>query len=480
MNTFHFYRFCNFGNVLSLQRLDDSDITQMQQMVKNQYMKWVENNVNGEKTALIDYFGPIHAGSPKMFMFSCGDIKMITQLSEYVKGTVQRKGYKYFKETSGQPSGAVNRQSNDSTFSLEDVQEKLFAGIFDSIKPYGDDVTSLLNREMIMVTNENGVMSGKVQCVLCDSGNISEQKRKRKRQQYLQFWNGKNWVVSNFAKHLSNVHPIELYKLIKKNSNSERYESNQSLIELKIEPINIKSDNEFEFQLNRLQSQLTFHSIQMVNISHRNMDLKAECEIELSSGQISRIQICRIPTDGNCLFAAAVHQHLHMEIGSEDNKHQTIELRKKVVAHIEENLELYERDLMDRIYDKCDSKKKIQNTHEECKDFLRNYLSKERHWGGSETLKAIGELFSVNIIVFSERGEVYFGNLFNSMYTNILALAFRISSQCNKNESKTQYDHYDSVIKLDEDIIQKCASILIENHKKSLSLKETTETIDIE
>lgn len=480
MTTFHFQRFCNFGNVLSLQRLDNSDITQMQQMVKTEYTKWIENNVNGEKTGLIDYFGPIHAEKPEEFMFSCGDIKMITQLSEYVKGTVQKKGYEYFKEPSGRPSQAVNRQSHDSTFSLEDAQGKLFAGILDSIKPYGDDVTSLLSREMIMVTNANGVMSGKVQCVLCDSGDISERKRKRKRQSYLQFWNGKNWVVSNFTKHLSNVHPMEQYKLNKKNSNPERFESSESLIELKIEPINIKSDNEFGFQLNNLQAQLTFHSIQMVNISHRNMDLKAECEIELSTGQISKILICRIPTDGNCLFAAVVHQNFHLEIGSEEHKQQTIELRKKVVSHIEENLKLYERELLDRVYKKCDSKNKIKNVDEECKDFLRNYLSKEGHWGGSETLKAISELFRTNIIVLRERGEVYFANLFNPMYTNILTLAFRISSQCNTNESKTQHNHYDSVIKLDEDIIRKCALILIENHKKSCSIKEITGIIDID
>lgn len=436
---------------------------------------------------------------------------MIKQLSEYVRTTVKKKGCKYFRGGSNnKKSRNMNRRGTDRIdVSEEDAQEKLFDGISNLLKPYGGYVISLFKKEMVIITNRDGVISGGIRCVLCNSDSVSEERKKRKRQElYSQFWNGDNWVVSNFAKHLFCVHPLRKQNEAEENSNCSETKSNTSsmtevnrtspsldcarkndigiselsdkkevtLIELQIEPVVNDFDDEFKAHFTNLKTQWTFHNMQMINTSHQNRELKAEFEVELNAGQITKIEICRIPGDGNCLFAAAVHQHFRLKIGSEEFEQKRIELRNKVVAHIEANFKLYERELQDRLYVKNRVKTKTQPSEDECKNFLRNYLSKECKWAGSESMKAIGELFRTNIIIFKEQGEADFGIPFNSMHKNILALAFRLSDQNNRNA----YNHYDSIINLNDNIRETCTWKLIESYRKSCSLKELKETINIE
>lgn len=63
---------------------------------------------------------------------------------------------------------------------------------------------------MVIVTNENGEIKGHVHCVVCDIDMETDPKpKKRRKDQYSQYWNGQKWSLSNFANHhLSKVHPI--------------------------------------------------------------------------------------------------------------------------------------------------------------------------------------------------------------------------------------------------------------------------------
>lgn len=168
------------------------------------------------------------------------------------------------------------------------------------------------------------------------------------------------------------------------------------MIGLKIEPSKTNSNDEFDVQLKNLRAQLQFHNIQMTNNAFRYKEEGTDCEIQLSAGKFSKIELCRIPGDGNCLFGATVHQRYHFKVDSDEYKQRVAELRKKVVAHININLKRYERILLGRIYDKRyvnEKKSKTQNVEEDCKNFLDNCLSKEHYWAGPETIQAICELF---------------------------------------------------------------------------------------
>lgn len=198
-------RFCNFGNVLSLQKFDNDDHIKMEQMVKDQFKDWLDENT--DTTNFVDYFGPIYHAKPDQFTFTCGDKKMIQQISEYVQSTIRRKGYGYFQGRNSQCSQNTDRHG---TYREGELQEELFNGVLNLLQVYGDHVTSLFKKEMVLVTNENGEVKGRVRCILCDTGiETAKKKEKRRKNSYAQYWNGHKWILSNFANHhLHNVHPI--------------------------------------------------------------------------------------------------------------------------------------------------------------------------------------------------------------------------------------------------------------------------------
>lgn len=254
-----------------------------------------------------------------------------------------------------------------------------------------------------------------------------------------------------------------------------------SLVALEIEPLH----DEFSEQVKILRARLQMHNIRLINNAFQSRDERSECEIQLSNGIYSKIEVCHITADGNCLFGATVHQRFFLEINSDEYIQKVAELRKEVVNHIKNNFSQYERLLIGRVYAKSsnnDTETDIENTEERAKKFLDDYLSKEKTWAGPETIQAISEIYAANVVIFNEWGEVYCGNSFNSSYEDFITLAFRVSKKHTekKNVANTERDHYDSVIKMTNDVLDKCASILLVNHEKSSSVKTISDVIDIE
>lgn len=198
----------------------------------------------------------------------------------------------------------------------------------------------------------------------------------------------------------------------------------------------------------------------------------------------SKIEVCRIPPDGNCLFGATVHQRYYLQVNSDEYIQKAAELRKEVVAHIKSNFKRYERTLLGRVYGKScdnDNRTRIENIEENATKFL-DYLSKDAIWAGVEAIQAISEIFKANVVILNEWGEVNCGNLFDSTYEDIIILAFRVSKNniTKENVPNTQRNHYDSVIKMSNDVLDKCASMLLKNHAKSCDIKNIPDIIEIE
>lgn len=204
----------------------------------------------------------------------------------------------------------------------------------------------------------------------------------------------------------------------------------------------------------------------------------AEFEVELGLGKKSKIRVYPIPSDGNCLFGAIVHQLSFLEVRCKEYAQRLDELRKKVVAHIKVNLKQFERNLLGRIHDKRinndTTKLKIVNVEEECIRFLDNHLSKDRYWGGAETIAAVGELFKVNIIIFNECAGVRFGNSFNPSHKDVITLAHRASrAGINPN-------HFESVLHLSDNTLNECTAILISEYTKTCSIQNLPSAINFE
>lgn len=79
--------------------------------------------------------------------------------------------------------------------------------------------------------------------------------------------------------------------------------------------------------------------------------------------------------------------------------------RSEVVEYIlaPNNFEDFRFILQDRVYE-TKSSDQITDMDEECKSYVRNVLSKNGKWGGTEIIKAVSEIYGVNIIVFKENG----------------------------------------------------------------------------
>lgn len=95
---------------------------------------------------------------------------------------------------------------------------------------------------------------------------------------------------------------------------------------------------------------------------------------------------------------------------------------------------------------------------------------------------SVGELFKANIIIFDEWGDVRFGNSFDPTYQDIIAVAFRVSNKISRieNASNNNRNHYDSIIRLTDDVIQQCAPILMEKYEKARSIKNISGAICLE
>lgn len=255
MSNLSFLRFCNFGNVLSLQKFENTDINEIEQMAKNQYTSWLDEHK--ETKNYLDYFGPIYCAKPEQFSFSCGDIKMIQQISEYVKSTIRMKGYGYFK---GETSRYAQHIEQNDCFNDEELQKKLYDGVLDLLQPYGENVVSLFKEEMVVITNENGVISGRVRCVICDTEINNHKKKKKKRQElYSQFWNGHKWCLSNFSNHhLRKVHPITKYeRQMPKESGSD---DEKPEIEIMPSIVDEKSTNKRKYEFEKFTNEKITYS----------------------------------------------------------------------------------------------------------------------------------------------------------------------------------------------------------------------------
>lgn len=204
-------------------------------MARNELKNWLHEKIG--EVDLIEYFGPIYDSKPDQFKFTRGDVKMICQISEYLQMTVRKNGYRYFKGKNSQcPENMEGCETNKNDDNQAEIQEKLFEGVSNLLLPYGQDVVSLFKKEMAIVKNENGAISGRVRCVLCDR--ISEcetnesQKKRRRQTYYSQFWNGHSWCLSNFSNHhLRHAHPIQsnANQQIEMSQVSTQIESNHDL-----------------------------------------------------------------------------------------------------------------------------------------------------------------------------------------------------------------------------------------------------------
>lgn len=294
--------------------------------------------------------------------------------------------------------------------------------------------------------------------------------------------NSKFWVVSNYIKHLEKFHQLqsdEQRKSANKKNQTNAIESPNIQQSIEIHPDNqltinnIDRSNEQQndlvsFYYNQISTQMN----QMLSTSLLNSENLTPVEFKYRDTSIGIVKVVNIDKDGNCLFGALSHQLFQKEANSISHTELRIKLRADVVTHIYEDFKPFKAALNGRI---TDHGIECNETDDEYKCFLDEKLSKDKYWGGSETLKAVSRMYRVNIFVFYEKGSCEVMHDVKQRYDNSIAVAYRIGKiRYDGDKEVFIRDHYDSVCDISSNHMynsaQQFAITLTQNNDSIISI----------
>lgn len=87
--------------------------------------------------------------------------------------------------------------------------------------------------------------------------------------------------------------------------------------------------------------QISTQVLEMTEITLTNSEKTMKMTIQVN-GVAKSVEVAKIASDGDCLFAALVHQIHHVEINSDDHDRLCKKIRLEVVDHIKKNFGRYE------------------------------------------------------------------------------------------------------------------------------------------
>lgn len=498
--------------------MDDSDIDSVENYIKFNALKnatdALEQSIEGDFESvsfclqddqMTDIFGEIHASNPSKFKFERGDRIRIRCLVDYVKDIVDGdgnlKGLGHFEiiETSiFSLRNSKKKSTTKPTKSIEELKSELHRRVLDILKTNGIHIDA--TDDNMVEIEPNGIF-GLVHCIACKES--LKKNPKPKRVYYKSKANSGFWVVANFDGHLKRVHKSIVSTAMKEKKGTKtvkvepictiEYESNskdtgisnvqstQNEIEIHNDTITpagtesiekefldiIEIDSEAESsKLDEIDKhkiaipyvqQISAQITRMVTSVIMNGDAQTQMNFQLKNDIVRTLSVVKMPADGNCLFSALSHQQYQNPSTSKEHSRDTSQLRADVCNYIlnGENFPKFQYQLKDRVYE-LKAKAEIYDMEEECKQYVRNVLSKSGEWGGMETIKAASEIFESNIIVIQENESCYITRSAEKTFDRTIIIAYRYMHTA----SGLRLCHYDSVSDMDPASIWASANAL--------------------
>lgn len=502
------------------QRLNESDMS-----------GFVEaDDVLMDDEQLIEYFGKLYAKQPENFRFQPGDKMLIRELVGHVSSVVDANGinsglanFKNKRQTKTKKNQKAKRPTKQSTKTTErslnkidtkslksDLIRRVVSCLYSHQANHLLDLDIDLERDIIVnVYIKNGIISGSVRCIICDS-----EKQAKNEPKLVHYSTGSNWpcwVLSNFANHLKKTHNLNYYQLEKKltelpdkNENSTDCKTNElidsfnvSILSKKsLECLNDSGENEQEESVvclndsvkitrkssqhmeivNSMYTQLSDQIRAMISAVLKNAESHEEMIFRLDDDAPKQLVVAKIPGDGNCLFSALTHQLENKRINGKNHQAATSKLRADVVKYILDNYSKFSHHLRNRVYElkerkgtlKNKAKIKTEDTENidmECKLFVKLALSKTSTWGGAESIHAVSEMKQVNIVLFNENGPCYTLTNINANYERSICIAYRQAWNEDGEVNNTVRNHYDSVCDMDSNVLYDAAQMIISKQK---------------
>lgn len=81
-------------------------------------------------------------------------------------------------------------------------------------------------------------------------------------------------------------------------------------------------------------------------------------------------------------------------------------------------------------------------------------------------MKAVSCIFKVNILIFLDEGQFYFGQMFNTNYERMLCIAYR--TDLSQKSTEQQRNHYDSVLSIEQNRICDYPSSLVMAYQQNV------------
>lgn len=119
------------------------------------------------------------------------------------------------------------------------------------------------------------------------------------------------------------------------------------------------------------------------------------------------------------------------------------------MEHILRKIDSFQHDLKDRMLQDSSFHIELSDMKNSCINFVQQKLSQQNYWGGMESMNAVAELRSVNILVVNDDGTCNIGNRFHPNHKHVLIISYR---KVGNRENKRK--HYDSVVNI-SDCLQK-------------------------
>lgn len=170
-----------------------------------------------------------------------------------------------------------------------------------------------------------------------------------------------------------------------------------------------------------------------------------------ATNRYGSVKVVKMPSDGNCFFAACVHQLFNVKVGSEQHKDLVRDLRGEVCDYINANFDYFKHVIKLRL--QTDTVSATMCTSD---NFVEK-LSMSGFWAGAESMLAISLIYRANIIVFDENGPYYFGSRYHKEHTRTVFLAYREYFQSGERRRI----HYDSICEISEIVLLNCATDLL-------------------
>lgn len=497
------FSWCGYANGLSFKEINEVNINEVEVLVRSEFLQRLLEKCERGRNQFDDnekeFFFGIYADSIDNSKILRGERLQLIQVANILQSIYQEKGSGGFAQHFDVPKHCkfdktdltqlsvglfygkrLRKVSNKLALDQNELPAQLFSKLKLFFNTYELEQFRPISEELFKIIDLGNGMRADVICVFCaPKDNEDESLMKR---HAIQFDKTGNWNFSNLRKHVKlhlvkgQVKDANDDKVEEKSQDSFSVEIHDSFLNVsKIMTMPVVYSNESERTdsgkndqivsdgnsdtMNTLYHQFCAQNLKLVKATLLHNERKQIMKSKID-GKSFNLNILSIAKDGNCLFGAIAHQLECDRTGSSEHKACAVDLRRKVVEHIKQNIDQYAQVLKYHV----NSAGNVESTGPE---FISSDLCKDGEWGGSETLLAVTLMFEVNIVIFCEDGPIYFSNQYNPKYNRCIFLAFRTLGRKEKDGSHI-LEHYESVGEVCEDLLYQSAKDFAEKLNKNV------------